>query len=660
MLGAARIGWEEVGFRVIGTAVAARTAADLEGGTGIPSSSLTQLLADLREGGGLTSRHVIVVDEASMVGTRPLDQLRSYVDSAGAKLVLVGDNRQLSSIDAGGALRTLSAELGDHVVTLTTNRRQAGADQQWERDALVALREGDVTPAVQAYTEHGRVTIAGTIDEARRHIVEDWWAVHRDRTTQGQTTAILAVRRSDVAELNDMVRARRQAAGELGEELRIGAKAFSVGDRVIFEKNQRVPAAHLGHSSELLRLRNGTFGTVVAVIPSRDVAPTDNALTREGDVPRSPGDVAGDVAAGLEDEARAQPAGSLVVQLDDGRQAVLPRSYAEGSTSLGYALTVFRSQGITVDHTFGLGGDSLYQEAGYTQLSRGRLSNNLYVASPENPRWEIGHHADDLAQRDGLQSLVDALSQNREQTMARDLTPTWPTVTQEDLDAAFREHATLGQWIADNAPTDVTRQLADAYLRPLDTSSAEQSGPGADDDVKTLLAAQRRREAWVTAHRTEIETWSRLDRDLRRHQYRLGQAAAYSQPDYTTAVLGPLPERITGVEQWQSTAGVIEAYRSRWGVDTSDALGPEPLDPERRAHWQSAVGTIESDGFVPPGSSESKLDQLWLSSLWDRMDALNAAWADATRDATPLREPPPFSWARDSDSGRDLGDGFGL
>jgi hypothetical protein len=42
------------------------------------------------------------------------------------------------------------------------------------------------------------------------------------------------------------------------------------------------------------------------------------------------------------------------------------------------------------------------------------------------------------------------------------------------------------------------------------------------------------------------------------------------------------------------------------------------------------------------------------------MDALNAAWADATRDVSPLREPPPFSWARDSDSGRDLGDGFGL
>jgi conjugative relaxase-like TrwC/TraI family protein len=675
MLGAARIGWEEAGFRVIGTAVAARTAADLEGGTGIPSSSLTQLLADLREGGGLTSRHVIVVDEASMVGTRPLDQLRSYVDAAGAKLVLVGDNRQLSSIDAGGALRTLSGELGDHVVTLTTNRRQTGADQQWERDALVALREGDVTPAVEAYSDHGRVTIAGTIDEARRHIVEDWWAVHRDHTTRDQTTAILAVRRSDVTALNDMVRARRQAAGELGEEFRIGAKEFSVGDRVIFEKNQRVPGADLGPASERLRLRNGTFGTVVAVLPSREKAPTerapaeqartDNALTREGDVPRTQGDVAGDVAAGFEDEGRPEPTGSLVVQLDDGRQAVLPRSYVETSTSLGYALTVFRSQGITVDHTFGLGGDSLYQEAGYTQLSRGRLSNNLYVASPENPRWEIGHHADDLAQRDAVQSLVDALSQKREQTMARDRMPIWPTVTHEDLDAAFREHATLGQWIANHAPADVTRQLADAYLRPLDTSSAEQSQPGADDDVKTLLAAQRRREAWVGRHATELETWSRLDRDLRRHEYRLGQAAGYSQPDHTTAALGSLPERITGVERWQSAAGAIEAYRGRWGVDGSDALGPEPLDPEQRAHWQRAVGTIESAGFTALGSPDGEPDQPWLSSMWDRLHALDAAWSeaarsDAARDVTPLPQPPPFSWSRDSDSGRDLGDGFGL
>jgi conjugative relaxase-like TrwC/TraI family protein len=269
MLGAARAGWEEAGYKVIGTAVAARTAADLETGTGIPSSSLTQLLADLREGGGLTSRHVIVVDEASLVGSRPLDRLRSHVDGAGAKLVLTGDNRQLSSIDAGGALRSLSHELGSHVVTLTANRRQAGSDQQWERDALVALRDGNAERAVHAYTEHGRVTISGTIDEARHRLVEDWWAAHHDHTT-----AILALRRADVVALNDMVRARRHAGGELGQEITLGTKAFSVGDRVLFEKNQRVAEADNPSRSVRLQVRNDASIDVkgqVVVVAGRPV-----------------------------------------------------------------------------------------------------------------------------------------------------------------------------------------------------------------------------------------------------------------------------------------------------------------------------------------------------------------------------------------------------
>ena len=112
--------------------------------------------------------------------------------------------------------------------------------------------------------------------------MEDWWSVHRTHTT-----AILAVRRADVAALNDMVRARRQGAGELGAEIRIGAKAFSVGDRVIFEKNQRVRSVDLAddsHRRELVRLRNGTFGTVVALTDA-----ADQAVTREGDVRRSSG-----------------------------------------------------------------------------------------------------------------------------------------------------------------------------------------------------------------------------------------------------------------------------------------------------------------------------------------------------------------------------------
>jgi ATP-dependent exoDNAse (exonuclease V) alpha subunit len=87
MLRAARLGWEAGGLKVIGAAIAARTAADLEAGTGIPSSSLAQILVDLRESGGLSKHHVIVVDEASLVGTRALDELRSRVEPTGAKVV---------------------------------------------------------------------------------------------------------------------------------------------------------------------------------------------------------------------------------------------------------------------------------------------------------------------------------------------------------------------------------------------------------------------------------------------------------------------------------------------------------------------------------------------------------------------------------------------
>ena len=169
---------------------------------------------------------------------------------------------------------------------------------------------------------------------------------------------------------------------------------------------------------------------------------------------------------------------ALVVQLDDGRRAVLPQSYVESSTSLGYALTVFRSQGITVDHTFGLGGDSLFQEAGYTQLSRGRLSNNLYVTAPENPRWEVGHHGDGTDRWDALDSLVDALDRSREQTMAIDRLPE-TTVPPDDLATTYHEHAVLGAWLNDHTPADVTDQLASAMVR--------DQGPGPPVETKPEL-----------------------------------------------------------------------------------------------------------------------------------------------------------------------------
>ncbi len=407
MLGAARVGWQSAGYEVIGTAIASRTAAELQASTGFESITMARLLIDLERGDTtLTRRHVVVVDEASLVGSRSLDRLQRQVDAARAKLVLVGDNRQLSSIDAGGALRSLSQTLSAHVVELTTNRRQIEVDQEWERQALLQLRNGDIAPAIAANDAHNRIAIATDVVAAREQLINRWWSVHAEATT-----AIMAVTRADVAALNQLARQRRLEAGELGEKLRLASdKEFAVGDRILFEKNARARLARPdpGGKASTVAIRNGTFATVVAVPGD----PADNPPTREGDIPPSQGDV-----------LPGQRGEVLVVELASGQHVTLSSQYLEESTSLGYALTVFRSQGITVDHAFLLGNDTLFQEAGYTALSRGRLSNHLYAVASENSRAEIAHLDEVTPHQDALAGLVDALSCSHEQTMALESLP---------------------------------------------------------------------------------------------------------------------------------------------------------------------------------------------------------------------------------------------
>jgi ATP-dependent exoDNAse (exonuclease V) alpha subunit len=96
----------------------------------------------------------------------------------------------------------------------------------------------------------------------------------------------MAVRRVDVAELNELARARRQDGGELGREFVVGEKTFSVGDRVIFERNQRVRAIDEHDRAireETVHIRNGTFATVVGVVEPAAERERANALAREGD-----------------------------------------------------------------------------------------------------------------------------------------------------------------------------------------------------------------------------------------------------------------------------------------------------------------------------------------------------------------------------------------
>ena len=93
-----------------------------------------------------------------------------------------------------------------------------------------------------------------------------------------------------------------------------------------------------------------------------------------------------------------------------------------------------------------------------------------------------------------------------------------------------------------------------------------------------MAAAQRLRNQWVARHQEEITRWSQMEGTIRRYEYRLGRAATYTSPKHLTDLLGPLPERLAATERWQTAAGAIEAYRSRWNITDTTTIGPEPTD----------------------------------------------------------------------------------
>ncbi|MGH8983693.1 MAG: MobF family relaxase, partial [Acidimicrobiia bacterium] len=222
-LKAARVAWEASGHRVVGVALAARAAAELQAGSGIPSGTLDALLLDLdRQPDGLPARTVVVLDEAAMVGTRKLARLLTHADAARAKVVLVGDDKQLPEIEAGGAFAGLARRLP--AVRLTENLRQ---QDQVEREALAELRAGEVAGALDRLAIHRRISYATDRPTLLDRMIDDW---QQARST-GQDVLMLALRRVDVESLNRAARQALREHGELGSEtLDAPGRDFAVGD----------------------------------------------------------------------------------------------------------------------------------------------------------------------------------------------------------------------------------------------------------------------------------------------------------------------------------------------------------------------------------------------------------------------------------------------
>ncbi|MGH9281696.1 MAG: AAA family ATPase, partial [Acidimicrobiales bacterium] len=275
------------------------------------------------------------VREKSLALTRLFADLVGRADRAGAKVIAVGDPKQLPAIEAGGLFSALLTRVD--AVRLAGNRRQRDPA---ERAALGALRAGRVDTALARLERNGNITMADNADVLRDTLVNDWYEAH----TTGRQAVMGALRRSDIADLNDRARVRLRDDRRLGPDvLTVDDRSFAVGDRVLTRRNRY------------------DLGVV------------------NGDV----GEITG--AGG----------GRIHLRLDHGREVSVPFAYAvEGHLDFAYARTIHQSQASTCDVEFVLGDDALVAELGYTGLSRARDHNRLYTVAardPDHPDDPLAH-----------------------------------------------------------------------------------------------------------------------------------------------------------------------------------------------------------------------------------------------------------------------------
>lgn len=318
-LAVAREVWEDAGYRVRGLALSGIAAEGLEGGSGIGARTIAAQLLRWDNGRDmLTARDVVVVDEAGMVDSRTMARLTAQVRGAGAKLVLVGDAQQLQAIGAGGAFRLMTRRHG--AATLKEIWRQKA---DWQKAATRDFAEGRVATAFGRYEVAGCVQQHETDDDALTAMIGAWQA--EGRAFPEASRIMLAPQRAQVAELNERARAALRAAGQLGEEQRVqtdeGELAVATGDRLMFRKNDRE-----------LGVKNGTLGTV----------------------------------AGIE-------GGRLTVWLDSGRDVEVELA-AYRHVTHGYAATVHKAQGVTVDRVQVLAARNMDRHGAYVALTRQRES----------------------------------------------------------------------------------------------------------------------------------------------------------------------------------------------------------------------------------------------------------------------------------------------
>ena len=341
MLSAANDAWTSQGYRVLGAALSGKAADGLQQASSIPSKTLASWEIGWKHGRNLLNvGDVFVIDEVGMVGTAQLSRIMNEVQKQRAKLVLVGDPEQLQPIQAGTPFRDILQQTS--FAKLTEIRRQK---LDWQVKASSSLAKGKIAEAMQAYDDHGCVEYSQSSSDSIASLVEDYM-VDLELHGDSKSRIALAHRRVDVFGINQGIRAARKSAHELDNEQVFetdhGKRAFAVGDRIVFTRNNKS-----------LGVKNGMLGRVIKTHKQYLTIILDSSIN-------------GDLSD------------TLIINSD---------SYS--SFDHGYATTIHKSQGATADHAFVLSSKNMDDHLRYVAMTRHRNNLKIYQQNEQELQFDV-------------------------------------------------------------------------------------------------------------------------------------------------------------------------------------------------------------------------------------------------------------------------------
>lgn len=323
------------GYRVVALAPTNSVAQDLRADGFAEAATVHSQLFALKNGRTRwTVSTLVMVDEAAMLDSRIVGQLLVEARASKAKLVLAGDDRQLTSIERGGLFTELRHRHGSAEILEVTRQTV-----DWQRQAARDMAQGRVREALSAFARNGALHWSGTQDEARAALVETWKTDSASDLAAGRSSSrfVFAYTNADVDALNADLRQVRKDRGELGEgivcQTRHGPAEFAVGDRIQFTDTAKRRGIY-----------NGAIATITAV------------------------DATGRISAVVDGPKGVTREVSWSALAFDGFRH-------------GYAGTIYKGQGKTLDQTYLYHSHHWRQASSYVALTRQRERAAIFAAT---------------------------------------------------------------------------------------------------------------------------------------------------------------------------------------------------------------------------------------------------------------------------------------